>query len=331
VTAMRDAGDAALRRPVDRAVRRAGTPPIAVAVVNFNTRDHLEACLASVSAAAPEVVVVDNASSDGSAEMVRSNFPEVALIENADNRGYGAGANQAIRASAQPYVLLINSDTRVRADALAALARHLDRHPKAAIVGPRLLDLDGTPQVSAFPFPTPLQSFLQMTFFGTLIRRVARLHYPYWPAFPPDTPGLPPWLLGAALAVRRAAFDAVGGFDEGFFMYSEEVDLCYRLRAAGWEVQFTPLAEVVHVGGASTTQNRVAMEVQRYAATRQFYRKHYSRAARRTLTALTTYRMLHNLARDSALRRLERRPSQRRELTEQMWVWRRILRGAWRE
>jgi N-acetylglucosaminyl-diphospho-decaprenol L-rhamnosyltransferase len=328
---MRHAADAALRRPANPEVRPAETPPIAVAVVNFNTRDHLEACLASVPAAAPEVVVVDNASSDGSAEMVRSSFPEVTLLENADNRGYGAGANQAIRASAQPYVLLINSDTRVRADALAALARHLDRHSTAAIVGPRLLDLDGAPQLSGFPFPTPLQSFLQMTFFGSLIRRVARLRNPYWPACSPDTPGLPPWLLGAALAVRREAFEAVGGFDEGFFMYSEEVDLCYRLRAAGWEVQFTPLAEVVHVGGASTTQNRLAMEVQRYAATRQFYRKHYSRAARRVLAALTVYRMLHNLARDAALLALERRPSRRRELIEQMSVWRRVLEGAWSE
>jgi GT2 family glycosyltransferase len=328
---MRDVGDAALRRPIDLEVEPAQTPPIAVAVVNFNTREHLEACLAPISAAAPEVVVVDNASSDGSAEMVRSSFPGVTLLENADNRGYGAAANQAIRASRQPYVLLVNSDTRVRADALTALARHLDRYPTAAIVGPRLVDLDGTPQLSGFPFPTPRHSFLQMTFFGSLIRRAARLRDPYWPAFSPDTPGLPPWLLGAALAVRREAFEAVGGFDEEFFMYSEEVDLCFRLRAEGWEVYFTPLAEVIHIGGASTTQNHPAMEVQRYAATRQFYRKHYSRGARRMLAALTTYRMLHNLARDATLRALERRPSERRKLTEQMSIWRSVLAGAWHE
>jgi GT2 family glycosyltransferase len=168
-----------------------------------------------------------------------------------------------------------------------------------------------------------------MTFVGPLIGRGPGVRQLYRPAYSPARGERVPWLLGAALAVRREAFDAVGGFDERFFMYSEEVDLCYRLVQAGWDVRFTPLAEVVHAGGASTGQDRVAMEVERYAATRRFYRKHYSRAARRMLVALTTYRMLHNLARDRGRIAVARRGHERDALAERISVWRRVLAAAW--
>ena len=305
---------------------------VAVAIVSFNTRVQLEACLASVMPEAPATVIVaDNGSSDGSIELVRSAYPGVTLVANGVNRGYGAAANQAIGASESPYVLLLNSDTRLRPGTLAVLAAHLEDHPAAGLVGPRLLNVDGWPQPSCFPFPTPLHTFLQTTFVGALARWMPRMSARYRPLESPDVPRRVECVLGAALAIRREAFAAVGGFDESFFMYSEEVDLAYRLAAADWEVHYTPLAEVVHVGGASTGQQSVEMEARRYRATRQFYRKHYSRGDQRLLVAMTTYRMLHDLALDSARLAWTRHAAERTRLATRRAVWRRVLRETWRE
>jgi GT2 family glycosyltransferase len=322
-------------RPRDKAGATLEPPsrlsgPVAVAVVNFNTREQLHRCLASVVGDSPgEVVVVDNASRDGSAKMVRSAYPDVTLLANPVNGGYGSAANQAIAACASPYVLLLNADTRLRPGALEELSVHLDQHPAAAVVGPRLVGADGVPQTSCFAFPGPLHTFFQTTFFGSLVRRLPRVTL-YQPAYCPESPCQVPWLLGAALAIRRAAFLAVGGFDESFFLYSEEVDLCYRLAAEGWEVHFTPLAEVVHVGGASAQQQMVETEPQRYVATQRFYRKHYPRWAQHLLRTLMTYRMLHNIARDAIRLAVRRQPRQRASLEIQLEVWRRVLKGTWR-
>jgi N-acetylglucosaminyl-diphospho-decaprenol L-rhamnosyltransferase len=304
--------------------------PIAVAVVSFNTRDHLIKCLASVAAEGPqEVVVVDNGSADGSAEAARSTYPGVVVVANASNRGYGSAANQAIEAVESPYVLLLNADTRLRHGALAALTAYLDSRPRAAIVGPRLIDERGRPQPSCFAFPDPLQTFFQTTVAGSLVRRLPRVRDSYrLPSSPPEA-GPVPWVMGAALALRRQSMAAVGGFDERFFMYSEEVDLCYRFAKAGWEVHFTPAAVVVHVGGASARQQPAELEAERYLATRRFYAKHYSTSAQRLLTVLTVYRMLHNLARDLLLLAAGRRPDRREVLRRRVSVWRRVLRLFW--
>lgn len=305
---------------------------MAVAIVSFNARDYLHACLASVLAEGPDaVVVVDNGSSDGSVELVQSSYPAATVLVNRLNRGYGGAANQAIAACAAPYVLLLNCDTALRPGALRALTDHLDRHSAGGVVGPRLVNEDGSPQPSCFPFPGPLQTFFQTTFFGTVVRTVPGLRNRYRPADAPDLPCRVPYVLGAAIALRREAFASVGGFDERFFMYSEEVDLCYRLAAAGWETHYTPLAEVAHVGGASTRQQPVEMEVRRYAATQQFYRVHFPRRAQRLLVALTTYRMLHNLVRDAAVLTTARDASRRAELRTQLAVWRGVLRATWRK
>jgi GT2 family glycosyltransferase len=234
--------------------------PIAVAIVNYNTREHLHACLATVQLEAPsEVVVVDNASSDGSTEMVRADYPWVALHANKTNLGYGAAANQAIASCSAEYVLLLNSDTLLQAGALMALSGYLDLHPHAAIVGPHLVEADGTLQASCYPFPTPLNTFLENSTSAILLGRLIRRHIPllrnfYLRTWPHTSARVVPWLKGAALAIRRTAFDAVGGFDESYFMYFEDADLCYRLNAAGWKVHFVPITTVVHIGGASTSR-----------------------------------------------------------------------------
>ena len=209
---------------------------LAVAVVSFDTRDVLERCLLSVRAAHPaQTVVVDNGSTDGSIELVRERFPEMTSIVNERNRGYGAAANQAIAACAAPGVLLLNSDTVLAPDALTALGRYLAEHPAAGIAGPRLANADGSLQRVDARLSVGRRHAHRRD--GTAPARAAHAAACASAscARGRTTRRAPvPWLRGAALAIRRSAFDAVGGFDEDYFMYFEEVDLSRRLHAAGF-------------------------------------------------------------------------------------------------
>ena len=257
--------------------------PIAVVIVNHNTCQELQACLASIELEAPsDVVVVDNTSSDGSVEMVRAEYPWVKLYANTTNPGYGAAANQAIASCTAQYVLLLNSDTLLQIGALEALSSYLDQHPRAAIVGPRLVSPDGILQASCYPFPTPFNTFLENSTCAILLGRLIRRYVPairrlYLRTWPHTHAKIVPWVKGAAIAIRREAFEAVGGFDESFFMYFEDTDLCYRLKSAGWNVHFAPVTTVVHAGNASTAQYRADMAVQLLASTVRFYQRHSSR------------------------------------------------------
>jgi GT2 family glycosyltransferase len=303
---------------------------MAVAVTTWQTRDLLRECLESVRAEGPaEIAVVDNASTDGTAEMVRREFPEVALAVNAENRGNGPACNQAVALCRAPYVLVLNADTRLEPGALRGLARYLDEHPRAGVAGPRLVNPDGSLQASCFPFLGTLRMSVEKSAAGRLLARVPAARARWLLSHGPhDRPRQVPWLLGAALAVRRAAFDAVGGFDPAFFMYTEEVDLCWRLRAAGWEVHFAPVATVVHAGGASTRQVRAAMEVRRVAGARLFYRRHYSRPRAALLDGLIRAAMLVRLARDGTRLALAREAPSRSRLREDVSIWRGALRGS---
>ena len=271
---------------------------ISAAIINYNTREHLCNCLKSPGLEpANEVVVVDNASTDGSVEMVRSCFPRVKLVANRVNVGYGAAANQAVANLTAPYVLILNSDTRIQPGVLNAFVAYLDQNPRVGIVGPSIIGPDGSPQRSCFPFPTPLNVFLQENSLGALFQ-----HQRGFERLPYGNQGKAitvPWVLGAALTVRRAAFEAIGGFDEAYFMYFEEVDLCYRLRCAEWRVDFLPDAIVEHVGAASTKQDRVGMKFNLYMSLIRFYSQHYSRARRQTLNLILAYFMVRNIFLDS--------------------------------
>lgn len=256
---------------------------LSVIIINYNTCQHLKACLDSIEQkAAKKVVVVDNHSSDGSVEMVRSAYPWVELQANEINVGYGAAANQAIAGCASQYVVLLNSDTILKPGALQALIRYCDQHPQAAIVGPRLVNSDGTVQASCYPFPTPLDTFLENStcavFLGRWVRRyipgVRKLYLRTWPH---DSVRIVPWIKGAAYAIRVEAFNEVNGFDESFFMYFEDADLCFRLKKAGWQVHFAPVTTVVHVGGASTEPSRAKMALQLLDSTYLLYQRHSSR------------------------------------------------------
>lgn len=259
---------------------------MAIVIVNYNTRECLRRCLASIAnrgandspnAGAVETTVVDNASTDNSAAMVRACFPEVSLKINRRNLGYGAAANGAIAQSDADIILLLNSDTLVEAGTLEGVQRYLAQHQEVAILGPRLHNPDGTLQATCYPDPTPLNLFVEESLLGRLAGYVPWLRERYLRTWQHDRPRAVPWVLGAALAIRREAFWAVGGFDPAFHMYFEEIDLCKRLRAAGWQVHFAPVGTVVHVGGASTSRNYAQMQDRLFESMQLFYTRHYSR------------------------------------------------------
>jgi N-acetylglucosaminyl-diphospho-decaprenol L-rhamnosyltransferase len=235
-----------------------GRPDLAVVVVNYNAGPLLERCLRSAleraGGARLEVVVVDNASTDGSLEAALA-LPGVRVVRNPDNRGFAAAANQGIRATSAPFVLLLNPDAEVRSGTLAGLLDAARGHPRAGAIGPLVRSPDGRVYPSARRVPS-LGMGLAHAFLGVLWpdNRFTRAYtMADW-----DRRSMRSveWVSGSCMLLRREALDEVGLFDEGYFMYVEDVDLCTRLRAGGWEVLFTPDLEVVHVQGASTRGSR---------------------------------------------------------------------------
>jgi N-acetylglucosaminyl-diphospho-decaprenol L-rhamnosyltransferase len=289
--------------------------PTAVVIVNHNTSEELRACLESVAVEAPhETVVCDTGSTDGSQDVVRREFPAVRLLEM-ENRGYGAGANQGIRAISTPFVLLVNSDTRLTPGCLLALAEYLEAHPRVALAGPRIVDARGVGQKSPRPFPTPATVFVEES-------GLHRVPLPGLQRRVPDRPAEVECVLGAALALRRVAFDDVGGFDTSFFMYGEEIDLCARLRARGWTVHYAPVGTIVHSGGASTSQRRSAMVVELVRSMRLLYARHLPASKAPQLGLVLAASFGTRLIRDRARLALAVGEERREHLRASMRAWR---------
>ena len=252
---------------------------------------------------------MDNASTDGSAQMVRERFPWVRLIENRENVGFARASNQAIRDSAGRYVLLLNPDTEVKPGALETLVRFMDAHSKAGAAGARLLDPDGTLQPSCHPAPT-LSRELWRLFHLDALWPYACYPMAVWDL---DTPREVDAAQGACLILRREALDQVGLLDEDYFIYSEEVDLGHRLRQHGWEVYWVPQAVVVHYGGRSTEQVAPEMFLRLYQGKVLYFRKHHGWLAVRAYKLILLVAALARLL-VSPLAWLERPPRRQEHL-----------------
>jgi GT2 family glycosyltransferase len=240
-------------------------PLVSVVVVSHNTRDDLLRCLGSLATVTVpiEVVVVDNASSDGSADAVAQRFPRVRVIPNGDNAGFGRANNQGLAATRAPSVLVLNSDAELRPGCLETLMGLLRDRPRLGIVAPRTLEADGAVQVSFGPEMTPLREWRQRRLVhGVKRRRPSALRAAADAASREHEPA---WVSASCMLARREALVAVGGFDEGYFLYEEDVDLCRRVRQAGWAVLFTPAAEAIHHLGRSVARDpeRARFEYQR--------------------------------------------------------------------
>jgi N-acetylglucosaminyl-diphospho-decaprenol L-rhamnosyltransferase len=227
-------------------------PEVSTIVVTYNALPWVEQALESVPGT--ELIVVDHGSTDGTLELVRERFPEAIVIEQ-ENKGFGAGNNAGMTAASGRWYLLLNSDAWLEPGALDALLGFAEAHPDAAVVGPRLLNPDRTLQRSVRGFPSVWRIATEYLFLRKLAPRSRALNAFYAGGFDHDAPCEAEFLMGSVLLVRPEAVEAVGGFDERYFMFSEETDWCYRFREAGWKVWFFPGAEAVHVGGATTTQN----------------------------------------------------------------------------
>jgi hypothetical protein len=265
----------------------AAPPDVSVIIVSWNTRALTMACLESLPAAARTTTwdawVVDNASTDDSVAAIRAAAPHVRLIANADNVGFAVANNQGIAASRGRYVLLLNSDTVMAAGSLDVLVALADARPRCGVGGPMLLNPDGTYQTGPTPFPTLWNEVLAVTGLG---RRLTYRGFPSRSAARAATVQRADYVGGACMLARREAIAEVGGLDEGYFMYSEEPDWCWRMRAAGWEVWYTPDARITHFGGQSTGQVRDAMLIALYRSKVRFFRQHRSRWQAAGLTAV---------------------------------------------
>lgn len=233
--------------------------PVAAVIVSYNVRDLLLDCITSLRAdGVDQIVVVDNDSRDGSAEAVRRHDPEVDVVALAVNLGFGGGANRGVARTSAPYVAIMNPDVVVQPGSTKALAEALERDPQLAVVGPRIETTDGGLYPSARTFPDLADAaghaFLHFVTPGNRFsRRYRMLDWDH------DAPAAVDWVAGTHLVARRTAWDEVGGFDEGFFMYLEDVDLCWRLRQKGWGTGYEPAARVTHAIGRSTDQTPYRM------------------------------------------------------------------------
>lgn len=285
------------------------TVDLSIIIVSYNTRELLCECLRSVHQTSQglttEVIVVDNASQDGSAEMVKQTFPQVTLMQNSHNLGFAKAANQGLRIVVGEFILLLNSDTEVKAEALQRCIKFFGEHRDAGIVGCKLLNSDGSLQPSCENFPDFKSIFFESFFLEKLFphsRLFGRMHLTY---FGYDRIKKVGYVKGAFLMIRCQAFEQIGLLDEKFFFYAEEMDWCYRAKLKGWEVYFTPDAEVIHYGGQSSDPISPRLFVQLHKSRYQFYRKYHSAlpsaAARGVLAAGALLRlfgwtvaMLHN-------------------------------------
>ncbi len=256
---------------------------VSALVVSYNTRGLTLEAIASVIADA-EVIVVDNASADGSPDAIAARFPDVCLVRSEVNLGYAGGVNAAAAVAHGDALLVLNSDAQVQPGALAQLVRCLEQHPSAALVGPALTHPDGRPQASAFRFPGLLQYALDLYPVPRLMetalngriwaRTQMRIDYP----------------LGACMLIRRSAWNDVGPLDQGYFMYMEEIDWCRRARARGWEIWHEPAAVVIHHAGSSTRQQPQAMRAQLWRSRLRYYSRFHTPAENRLLHALVRSR-----------------------------------------
>ena len=252
---------------------------VSIIIVNYNTREITRDCLASVYEQTVgiefEVILVDNASGDGSAEMVREEFPQVELIANPENRGFAAANNQGMARARGGFILLLNSDTIVLENAVAQAVNFARQHPAAAVVGCRVLNRDGSLQPTCFRYPRTFHLLLGALYLNRLFPRNRVFGHERLGAWARDDVREVEVVTGCFMLVRRRALDQVGLMDESFFMYGEETDWCYRFRRAGWKLLFTPAARIIHLGGASSKKNP-AMLLHLRGSILRFVRKHRS-------------------------------------------------------
>lgn len=256
---------------------------LSIIIVSYNTSLLLKKCLQSVTKALSfcgrtikgEVIIIDNASSDDSVKMVKKNFPKVILIANKKNLGFAVANNQGIKISKGKYLLLLNSDTEVEKDAFLKLIEVMEKNRKVGVLGTKLLNVDGSIQPSVGFSPSLVRVFFWMTFIDDLpgIGRFLTPYHVEGKEFYKKQQNVD-WVTGACFLVRREIIGVAGVLDEKIFMYGEEMEWCYRIKKAGFQILYTPVTPVVHLKGESSTKADTAGIEQEFQSLLYFYRKH---------------------------------------------------------
>ena len=270
---------------------------LSISIVNWNTKDLLRDCLKSIYENTHgidyEIFVADNASTDGSSEMVEREFPQVKLIKNKENVGFAKANNQIIKESRANFVLLLNPDTVILDNAIGKMVRFMWSHSEVGAVGPKLLNPDGTIQfVCGRSFPTLSAVFFEKSLLSTLFphnRITGKYYMGYWNH---DDTREVDLLSGACMMVRRQTINEVGLMDEQFFMYGEDVDWCYRIKQAGWKIYLLADAQVTHLGGQSVEVLDDRGRVASYQSMQKYFRKYYPKVPLLTLKLLSIIEMI---------------------------------------
>jgi GT2 family glycosyltransferase len=253
---------------------------VSVVIVGWNAKHYLELCLESLAKAPPrrsmEVFVVDNASADGSAEMIEAKFPWVKLIKSSENLGFSKGNNVAIRGCQGRYIALVNPDVIVFPGCLDALADFLDQNPKVGNVGPRVFNPDMSMQSTCRRFPTLWNNFCSASRLESIFKNSRFFAGEHMFYFPHDRTLAVDVIVGCFSMIRRETFDQVGLLDEGLFMYGDDVDWCRRARNAGWEIMFYPGGQAIHDRGKTTAPYPVRFAIAQQRSVLHYWRKHHS-------------------------------------------------------
>lgn len=255
-----------------------------VIIVSYNTKEYLEKCIKSLlkrDNSDKEILVIDNASSDGTPAFVRENFPDAKLILNKENLGFAKAVNQGIKESSGKYILLLNPDTEILSDSIKNLINFTEKHPEVAAVGPKLLNSDLSLQTSAYFFPNLIWLLFHLSrvkhiFYPNMLMRslLSKISIHFWEY---NQIREIDWITGAAILIRREAIREVGFFDENFFMYFEEIDWCKRAKEKGWKIYFTPDASIIHHLEKSSEKEGERTFLERYKSLIYYFRKHHQK------------------------------------------------------
>ncbi|MBN1288228.1 MAG: glycosyltransferase family 2 protein [Actinobacteria bacterium] len=251
---------------------------IAAVIINRNTKEFLRECIVSLESQDIDgevpVWVVDNGSGDGSQAMVLNEFKGVNLVWNSKNLGYSRACNQGVEQTGTPYVVVMNTDTVLREDTLKTIVEYFERHPEAGIVGPKILNSDGSLQFSCREFPSVKDAFMH-AFLGYFVsgnrysKKYLKMDWDHREDVEVD------WVSGAFMGIRRKAFDDIEGFDEKYFMYVEDVDLCWRMWQSGWKVGYVPAGDVYHHIGMTSRMVSTSMSLHHHLSMLRFHRRTY--------------------------------------------------------
>jgi hypothetical protein len=304
-------------------------PDVSIIIVSWNVAADLAACLRSIDAApkpVTEIIVVDSASADETVSMLRRDFPHVVLFAQTENVGFTKGNNIGLRAARGRCLFLLNPDTEIIGDAITRMMAYLDANPHIAMIGAHTLNSDGTYQPTRRHFPTLASELIESIWFAPRLKRLPS-HFPLGQPDPDSTHEVD-WVQGSALMARRAVYEHIGGLDEQFFMFSEEVDWCKRACLAGWKTAYVGNARIVHHGGRSTEQTGAHVHIYYQVSKIRYFKKHHGALSAQILRwyILANYAIQWII--ESTKSALGHRPDMRRARIQR---YRAVLRSGLRE